>query len=347
MGSDLGFAALVMATLLLADRPGAYSWKRVAAVTVLGLMAMAYRFPGIALVPALGVQAFLRPGVERSRQLLVVALWVAIGLVVFTLVEPLRENLGSQVTRVLGTLEGIPRRIKYFGHVGAAPMMYPFASGVANDVYHAAGALLILIGAFHTFRWYAFSAIGVFAVIYGAMIVATPVVEARFYWPVFPLVALAMSTGAKEVACRVFARRPRVATRVVQVSLAVAAFLATLQSIRTEPLRPLLGDADMMSLLDWIERQPDRSSMRVVFFNPRFLSLTSGVPAMGVPSRPTMEIVNIAERTGITHFILGNPSNDVRESEGPLKVYMASRESGATLEFRNPTFAVYRLPPGS
>ena len=55
--STLGFASLVWAVIILLDAPSTFTWPRVFAWFCLASFAIAYRFAGVALVPAIALFA--------------------------------------------------------------------------------------------------------------------------------------------------------------------------------------------------------------------------------------------------------------------------------------------------
>jgi hypothetical protein len=83
--------------------------------------------------------------------------------------------------------------------------------------------------------------------------------------------------------------------------------------------------------------------MRWLLFNPRLLTLETGVPAMSTFCAQPDVILDELRRHGITHVVLGAPVADRRETD--VRATVASRPSEFTPEFRNPTFTVYRFVP--
>jgi hypothetical protein len=76
---DVGFCAFVWGCFYLADRPGAWSWKRVAGITALGLAALAFRLAALPLVPALALFALLHRRTHGVRPWVPVIVWCVCG----------------------------------------------------------------------------------------------------------------------------------------------------------------------------------------------------------------------------------------------------------------------------
>ncbi|MGH7694779.1 MAG: hypothetical protein ACRENH_07350, partial [Gemmatimonadaceae bacterium] len=80
--SDPGFCALLWGLVLAVDTTSRWTWQRIALVTALGFAAMAYRVPGVAVVPALTLYALVTWRQHGGRALIPVALWAVAGVAV-------------------------------------------------------------------------------------------------------------------------------------------------------------------------------------------------------------------------------------------------------------------------
>jgi hypothetical protein len=344
MGSDAGFAALMWATILVIDRPGTPSTGRLAAIAALGAAAMAYRLPGIVLIPALALHAFLRPAVERRRLLVVPAVWLVLGIVALVLLEPLRTNLDGQIADVLRAAGRLLRRVHRYPQIAATAVLHPFGRPLLNDGYHVLAGALIAIGGVRLTRRYWRSMLFVCALAYTAVIVATPFASARLFWPVYPVLALCLVHGGYWVATRVGFRAP--AARNVTVAFIGAVIVAgTVREARRSPPPSLLGNPDMAAVITWIRDHPERPTMRALFYNPRVLTLETGVPAMGVPALPPEEILREAASYRVTYLVVATtPVGDTRETQSELLTFLRGDGGTTTRVFANTSYEIYQLP---
>ena len=65
---DVVFAALVWLMILIVDRPGEWSWGRVALIATLGLAALSFRVAGLPLLPAVALHAWCTDGSREARR---------------------------------------------------------------------------------------------------------------------------------------------------------------------------------------------------------------------------------------------------------------------------------------
>ncbi|HEX7123260.1 MAG TPA: hypothetical protein VF178_12865 [Gemmatimonadaceae bacterium] len=343
--SEPGFCALLWGLLLVVDgAQDRWGARRAVAVTLLGFGAMAYRVAGVALVPAVGLWALLhwrRVGPWAFAP--VVAWCTAAGAVVLAgslrLVGP--ADMNALTFDILW--RRLISRSETYKLAVFESHLYPFASDAANDVYHLVTALLMVVGTvvFLRSRWR--SLLSLFALSYMAMLLAVPVADGRYLWPLFPLSAALLAMGARAV---IGWARPAPAAFAERGAIAVVAVatLATCVRLIQRPEPPsLLGRPDVVALFEHIGSQADVTSHRYVFVNPRVLSLETGAKAMGLFAAPSEEIaLRELEEQGITHVVLGSLGIDERQNRF-LSALVAGQPARFRLEYTSGPFQVYRV----
>ncbi len=357
--SDPGFAVLLWTTILVVDRDGAWTWRRVALVTALGYGAMLYRVVGIALIPGIALYALLHR--RRLGALPVVPLlaWTAPGAIASAaglLRIPFVDRLLPPNFDVAHHLSTFARqyRVALFDSE-----LYPFASNGANDVYHLGASVLVFVG-LAMLLWRARRTFMVtFTGAYGLLLLVAPVAEPRYAWPLYPVVGTGLALGATIVVRRLAgAWAPRALRLAAGAPLVGVLLVALLTNARAAPPPSFVRHADAQALFAWLIQRsragsPD-ASMRVAFHNPRVLTLETRVPAMGLVARtPPGQMAALSEARA-THVVWQEHSygQDGRPSPTPCVQRAANRlpdlyPEHFTLEYRNPTFRVYRVQPGS
>jgi hypothetical protein len=302
--SDLGFAALVWGTVLAADRPGAWSGKRIALVTLLGLGALSYRNAGASLIPAMILFALVR---REWRPLTPVLLWLLVGAVV-----ALRLHVGASV------LSAAPTTLSDFLHdarlsveryaVGgiSETLLYPFPSRLSNLVYHAVAAPLLIWGLLRSLWRERRTAMVAFFIAYLLMLLVVPVREERYLWPVLPIFALGFFDGIRALlslrsAVDSLRREP-----LALAACAVVAVAATVTVLLRPPRDTLLQHPQVRTLFARIAHLPRSPAPRVVFMNPHVLTWRTGVAAMPTFCATTPEAMAELRRNRITHVVVGD-----------------------------------------
>jgi hypothetical protein len=114
----------------------------------------------------------------------------------------------------------------------------------------------------------------------------------------------------------------------------------------------LLDDPPTLELFDRVRSIAATAdeAPRVVFSNPRVLTLETGVPAMGIPFGSLELMVREFEAREITHVIVPLHSFTLA-SERRLQEEVSNRSDRFVSLFRNSRYALYRLtsagPPGA
>jgi hypothetical protein len=342
--SDLGFAALLWGTIAAADADGPWTRRRVVAVTLLGLGAMAYRIPGVVLVPAMLGYALLAPREQRRLAIVPFAVWSLILLVGAAVVArglPLADLLGT------GPYSLLVRAARYAMHYPQLVMqayLYPFAGNLANDVLHAAMALLAAVG-LGGFIWRERrSFLVLFAACYALALIVAPVKEPRYAWPLFPLLVAGFVEGLSMVLLRV---RPAVGRTRAQVAGFAAAALVAVAAAAREAARPapatLLGHADVQALFAELRAMHQREPMRAIFANPRVLTWETGIPAMAPIGHSTTRTIDEIRDKRISHMVVGEYGLFPPEIAATMRRTVDEHRTLFTEVYRNPTYTVYRF----
>lgn len=342
--SDLGFCVLVWAFILVADRPGDWTWGRVASLTLLGLGAMSYRTAGVALVP--GVILYAIAGRKGWRPIVPALIWICIGAL-----ASLRLPVATTVTSNLRLEPSVLLRymVLNLGTLRSATfeaLLYPFPWRTASAAYHVLGLLVIAWGFVRMLRreWRSMS-MAVF-VAYVAMLLVIPIREQRYVWPLLPMFAWAFYDGLVGL----FALRPRWSgtqpQRIALWSCATLALLAAVLVFRRPGRDSLLRHAEVRDLFARVAALPRSPAPRVVFANPRVLTWETGVPAMSSFWASTPDVMAELRRKRISHIVLGDlgmaPVIDTA-----MRRAVADSASAFSLVYSNPQFTLLSLLPSA
>ena len=353
--SDPGFAVLLWATILVADRTGRWSWGRVAAVTALGFAAIAYRLVGVALIPALLLFAWLQRTRLGTRPLIPVAIWTgtgAIAVLTDTVRIPFTDRLPQSFADLVEHLQTFVQQ--YYTGLGNA-VLSPFPGDVANIVYHAIAGALAALG-LALILW---SARGTFLVCvvagYALVLLVAPVAEPRYAWPLFPLFGAALAVGTALVMQPLLrpAAAPVRGLASAAPLLAVLA-LALVREMGRVPPPSLVRHPDARALFSWLaEQRRTDSTLRVAYHNPRVITLETRVPAMGVVPRNAAGQMSALAESRATHIVWQANGLDADSTRGrlPCVQRIANRlpelyPDRFTLAYSNATFRVYHVTPG-
>jgi hypothetical protein len=357
--SDPGFAALIWATILAMDREGSWTWRRAILVSALGFAAIAYRTAGIALVPAVLLYAALQRRRLGLLPFLPAALWITAGigaLAAGMVSVPFSERIVSSVSRAGSHFATF---VEQYHVAPLEAMLYPFASNLANDVYHAIATIPAVLGmgtlVYRARRSFMIS----FVAAYCLLLMVAPVAEPRYAWPLFPFVGAGLAYGLTTILRRAFRAWPTRAVAAVAGTALVAVFLTALVTDARKPApASLVRHPAAVALFDWLSRERAAAApevpLRVAFHNPRVVTLETGVPAMGIVPRTPPGILTAFKRSRVSHLIwqgagLGAPPDSAHV---PCVQRLANRlptlyPAFFTIVYRNATFRVYRFHPPS
>jgi hypothetical protein len=341
--SDVPFAVALWGMLFVADTDGPWTWKRALAVTALGGLAVSIRVAGVAAGPAAALYVLMRSKGDRKMAAIPLVAWLVPALAVLAF-KPDVIPFGRQV---LPDWRVIPKRIEvswgHYSHSTLPMMLYPFPNNLANDIYHVVLAALLVYGLGRFLVRWRGSFTWCFAISYGLMIVISPVHAGRYMWPLYPLLLSAVVAGAISVLQRVVPRwKGERATRLVFASFLIIALASATRMAFQAPPRTLLGEPDVQSLFVWARETAAREPTRVVFMNPRVLTLETGVAAMGpVFAAPDRVLVELSDKK-ITHAIIGDlelPSL----AHAAVAAAVRDRPEKFELVYQNRSFRVYRV----
>jgi hypothetical protein len=344
VNSDVGFAALLWALVWLADPETAWSRGRIAAIVLAGLAAMAYRIAGIVVIPAMILFAIMRPRSERRRALIPAVAWLALPLILLVAGKASVPEGFTYALTGASPLDDVSFKFTTYRRALFESMLYPFPWRVANHFWHVAGVGLVLAGLWRLAPALRRSFLVPLGVAYAAMLAAVTVDEARYVWPFFPLAALALLEG-----CDVLLARWRVIGRargLIVAGIPVLLSAAAIGRHLTMPAPPtLLGHPDVIAVLDEVRREAGQAPARVVFMNPRVLTLETGVPAMGFPALAPLPLLRELDRQRITLLVEGDLGT-APPANARLRAAVTRFPQRFALVRQNASFRVYRvLPP--
>ncbi|MBK8250380.1 MAG: hypothetical protein IPK85_23740 [Gemmatimonadetes bacterium] len=339
--SDPGFCVWFWLFVAMVDQATAWAPSRVLLLSLVGGAAMAYRAPGVVLIPALAVFGVMTWGRWRGRPWGPLAVWGAAGAVALALGlgrNPYRDLLGVTFTvwSQRWTLAWDALRFACFEVLG-----YPLPGDMPNDLYHL-GAMLLVAGGMGMLAWrWRRSFLGVALLAYGAMLALSPVANTRYYWPVYPVIGLAFVMGLDSVVRAVRVPRPSVATAAV-VLVILAGSLA--RGWGQRPPHSLLGDSAGREMLAWVAGADSQAPMRLAFHNPRVVTLETGVPAMGIADRTTDGHIELLASQRITHIVLPKPPHAGCVSQQVARLGVRHPQWAVPL-WENEGYLAYRLDP--
>lgn len=337
--SDLGFGLLVWAVILAADRPGRWTAKRIALVTLLGFGALSYRTAGAALIPAMILFSIVRR--EGWRPVVPALVWVVAGVVVL-----LTLHAGVTVVSAIPmSLDGIvssakPRGWTYGVQGVSELMLYPFPWRLANVAYHVAALPLFVWGLVHSLWRERRTMMTAFFVAYMAMLLIVPVWEARYLWPVMPIMALGLFDGLRRLLA--FRLPAAAAERVTLASCGVLATAAMCVVLLRPPRETLFQHPEVRTLFARVAALPRTPAPRVVFVNPHVLTWETGVAAMPTFNTTTSEAMAELRRKRITHVVVGSLGVALK-SERALRRAVADSAQAFSLVYRDSVFQLLAL----
>lgn len=335
--SDPLFCVLVWLTFLVADGDKLHGWRRGLMLAALCVAAISVRVAGVALPPALLLQALLTRRDHGMKVIVPLALLVVAGGV-FVFFGGDHIPFIGKTFRIMSSPSELART---YGPAIATAALYPFASNGLDDAYHAVAAIPLVVGAVVLVRQNVRSVIPLFVLTYAALLALSPVREARYAWPLFPLVMACITMGFLWLGNRYLVRVHRLVPRLVIGFVAAVTIGATVQVMQKPARDSLLGDADTRELFDWVSVNGATTPMRVVFTNPRVMTLETHVPAMGIPAGEPDKILDELERKNITHVVI--PRRFTRSGERRLAAIVSQRAAQFPSVFRNAGHEVHRF----
>lgn len=340
--SDLGFCALFWAFILVADRPGEWSWGRIASLTLLGLAAMSYRTAGAALIPAAILYAMV--GGKGRRAITPAVIWMCLAAVVAvrlpvatTVLSNLRLEPGAFLRILIRNLDTLRSGI-------FEALLYPFPWRTANAAYHLLGVLVLLWGLARTLWHDRRTMLTALFLVYVAMLLVLPIREERYLWPILPVFAWAFYDGIVAL----LTWRPRwPVERAPRLALASCAAIAVLSAVivfQRPPRDSLFDHPEVRQLFARVAALPRSPAPRVVFTNPRVLTWETGVPAMGTFKAAPSVVMAELRRKRISYVVLGDLGTTT-SYDAALRRAVAESSSVFSPVYSNPRFTLLALLP--
>ena len=240
---DLAFSALIWGIFWQVDERGPWTWRRVAAVSAMGLAALSLRLAALPLVPAIGLYAAVHRRELGARPFLPVLVWCLCGAVAVA-ASPGSVTFARLVPRDPTVLIGaIAKGARTYPFAVLDLFLYPFAWDRANDAYHLAVGVLCVVGAVVWVPRMRSRLSILFAACYVAMLLVLPFQDTRYLMPLAPFAGFFSALGLARAAVWAtrLTRRAMGEHRALQASLAcmVVVVALTLGRAVSSP-RPLV-----------------------------------------------------------------------------------------------------------
>lgn len=340
--SDLPFAALVWAVLLLGDHRSDAPWSavRLLGITLLGAAAISTRLAGIALIPAIGAYGLLHFRTQRWRPLVPLIAWV----LVFKLTSDLLPTMNAMMPRVSSETAMLWRLLRTaartYGYAILDAQLYPFQSPSLNRLFHVATVLLLGIGLMPLARRYWKTLLGLFTFAYVSMLLIVPVSDLRYLYPLIPVALLLTLQGAVTVIEWIRPTLP--ARRIVAGGSVMVASLAIVASWTPATPTGITTHPEVQELYAEVRSLPRDPVPRLMVFRPRILVLETGVRAMALARGTEPEILSELCTRRITHVVLGDLGSYPAET-AHLQRAMASVPGVFTRDYQNSRFTLFRV----
>lgn len=337
--SDPPFLLIVWLALSAADANSEWTWPRIAVLASLAVLATGTRVSGVALLPALVLASLSRSPAERRRVLMLAGVG-ALALIALLVLAGDQIPFWRQLVRPPEVLlQRVQRHVLGYRFAVFEALLYPFPADRANDVYHVVSAGVALIGAIRMVRRYRTTAAGAFTACYIGLLLVSPVMDTRYTWPLWPLALCAFAVGLRYVLSVTRFPVRLIAPGVGMLVFAIAAWSAFGAASRPKPVT-LLDNPATVELFAWMDAAPAKRSMRALFFNPRVLTLHTGIPAMGPFNADAPRTASELDRLRINTVIFGSLGLDMPGQERLLESTAWLRDSWV-LAFENSAFSVY------
>ena len=346
---DVGFSAFVWGISCLADRPGAWSWRRVVAITVVGLAALAFRLAALPLLPAVALFALLRRRELGARPFVPVLVWCLCGAVTVA-ASPRTLTFARLVPRDAAVLfTEVAKAVKVYPFAALDLFLYPFPWDSANDAYHLVVAALAVVGAAIWLPRVRSHLAILFALFYVAMLVVLPMQDGRYLMPIAPLAVFCAATGiaAAVTAAARLTGRDLSRSRTLGSALAVTALIvaaATGRSLAAPPRTALMEVPGIRPVFARLRAAHDSGTVRAVFVNPRVLTWETGVPAMGFFLAAADTTLAEFRAKGITHVVVGDIDTDPLRAPS-IAAAVAARPGAFRRLLAEGAFTLYAFDP--
>lgn len=346
--SDPLFCVVLWLLFLVADTKERWSAGRTAMVTALGFALVAVRIAGAAIGPAVLLLGVLQRRRLGLRPFLVVAIWGAAALAALLVVSnPYSGNAIDRDATDLG------RKLYFLAYNYRYALfeaeLYPTGFKPIDIAYHLVITPVIAWGAVIALRRLGASLLVTFTISYVVLLLAVRFGAARFLWPLLPILGVSMVLGiakVMELARRMVARplTGSVASRAALFLPVLVLLGAFTRQLGAHAPFAITGTPDADALYSWMRSENARQPMRAMFHNPRVLTLSTGVPAMGILDRLTAGQLAAIDAEGLTHLVWqrADVSTCLQLIANDLPVRFPERFA---LSYENATFRVYRVRP--
>ena len=342
--SDLLFGVVLWVLFLVADSDERWSARRTVVVIALGFALVSVRLAGAAIGPALFLFGVIHWHRHGTRPFVGLATWGAAALVAFTLVH---NPYGSSLSHHLRDAE---RKLHFlvaaYRYALFDAELYPFGRKALDQAWHILATVLMLTGGITVLRRLRCSLVTCFLVAYAIMLVVVRQSDGRFLWPMLPLVGAAIAVGLTNVVAFLHQRNPGphppAFSRLAVGLSAVLLLMALGRELGATRPFAITGTPDSDALYAFLRVERARGLARAMYYNPRVLTLYSGVPAMGVLDRTTPGQMMAIDEEHLTHVVWQR--RDVSNCLQRILNAVPERYPGRfDLVFENRTFRVYRV----
>jgi len=312
---DVACCAFLWTLFYVVDAKEPWSWPRVVAVSLLGVLTIAFRLAALPLVPAVALYAAMHRRELGARPFVPVLVWCVVGAAAVT-ASAGAMTFARLVPRDPGLLAGaISQGAMIYPFATLDLFLYPFPWNRANDAYHLVVAAFAVVGAFIWLPRMRSHVSIVFGAMYVAMLLVLPMQDARYLMPLAPLAPFLAGFGITSAAGRVsrLTKHGLTTLRAVRVSAAVMVAVVVLALVRelARPTPQVLMDAPgVRTLFARLQAARDSGAVRAVFVNPRVLTWETGVPAMGFFRAGVDTTLAEFRARGITHVVVGDLQTD-------------------------------------
>lgn len=341
--SDLAFGAFIWAVILLADGSEEWTGRRIAGITLLGLGAVAYRTAGAAIVPAMVLFAIVNRGALGRRALIPAVLWAIIGITAAAMLGTLQSFESVLSLRPQSILWNIRMSASVYPYGIFEASLYPFGSSVLNAAYHLLVIALLALGLIPWLWHRRRSFLAALIVAYCAMLLLMPMIETRYLWPLFPLVAFGIVNAVRILAAAAWPSASFPADRIAFVTAITIATVAAVMHVSQPRREGLVEQPEVRDLFAWVSSVKAQSP-RVMFSNPRVLTWETGVPAMSTFKASVPESLAELRRQRITHVVVGDMGVDPALNDS-VRGLVAASPDRFTLVYKNPAFSVFKVKP--
>lgn len=343
---DVIFAALVWLMILIVDRPGQWTWGRVAVISMVGLAALSFRVAGLPLLPAVALYALVQRRNVGNRAVTPVLVWCVCGAAAVA-VSPASITYAWLLPRDPAAIaHTVIENVRLYPFLALNLFLYPFPlDWWGNDVYHVLICGAAVLGAIGVIPRLRKSFLLIFAACYLGMLLVMPIRHPRYLMPLAPVglfcaslgIAMFVAWAARLTLHHLPVRRAdRASLGVVWVIVA-----ATLLTEVTIPRSPALTDAPgAREVFARLAATRDSGTVRAVFINPRVLTWETGVPAMGFFNAPVDTTLAEFRAKRITHVVLGDFGLDPWRARS-IRAAVASRPRAFHRLYEAGGFTVY------